>query len=52
MEVVDLEEVRVTAEALEILPFELADRYKVFPLEADDHEVELAVFDPLDHGCD
>ena len=48
MEVVDLEEVRVTAEALEILPFELADRYKVFPLEADDHEVELAVFDPLD----
>ena len=48
MEVVDLEEIRVTAEALEILPFELADRYKVFPLEADDHEVELAVFDPLD----
>jgi type IV pilus assembly protein PilB len=48
MEVVDLEEVRVTAEALEILPFELADRYKVFPLEADDNEVELAVFDPLD----
>ena len=48
MEVVDLEEIRVTAEALETLPFELADRYKVFPLEADDHEVELAVFDPLD----
>lgn len=48
MEVVDLDEIRVTAEALETLPFELADRYKVFPLEADDHEVELAVFDPLD----
>jgi general secretion pathway protein E/type IV pilus assembly protein PilB len=48
MEVVDLADVRVSAEALEILPFELANRYKVFPLEADDNEVELAVCDPLD----
>ena len=48
MEVVDLADVRVSSEALEVLPFELADRYKVFPLEADDNEVELAVCDPLD----
>lgn len=48
MEVVDLSDVRVSNEALEILPFELANRYKVFPLEADDSEVELAVCDPLD----
>jgi type IV pilus assembly protein PilB len=48
MEVVDLADVRVSNEALEILPFELANRYKVFPLEADDNEVELAVCDPLD----
>jgi type IV pilus assembly protein PilB len=48
MEVVDLADVRVSAEALELLPYELASRYKVFPLEADDNEVELAVYDPLD----
>lgn len=48
MEVVNLADVRVSTEALEILPFELANRYKVFPLEADDNEVELAVCDPLD----
>lgn len=48
METVDLSEVRVSSEALEIVPFELANRYKVIPLEADDSEVELAVFDPLD----
>lgn len=48
METVDLSDVRVSSEALEIVPFELANRYKVIPLEADDSEVELAVFDPLD----
>ncbi len=48
MDVVDLADVRVSAEALELLPYELANRYKVFPLEADDNEVELAVCDPLD----
>jgi len=48
MELVDLAEVRASAEALEVLPFELANRYKVFPLEVDDAEVELAVCDPLD----
>jgi general secretion pathway protein E/type IV pilus assembly protein PilB len=48
METVDLADVRVSSEALEVVPFELANRYKVIPLEADDREVELAVFDPLD----
>ena len=48
MEVVDLNDVRVSAEALEVVPFALASRYKVFPLEVDDNEVQLAVSDPLD----
>ncbi len=48
MDVVDLADVRVSNEALETVPFELANRYKVFPLEADNNEVELAVCDPLD----
>ena len=34
METVNLADVRVTAEALEVVPFELANRYKVIPLEA------------------
>lgn len=48
MEVVDLSDVRVSTEALALVPVELARRYKVFPLEGDDNEVELAVSDPLD----
>jgi type IV pilus assembly protein PilB len=48
MEVVHLANVRVSTEALEVVPFELANRYKVFPLEVDDSELELAVCDPLD----
>ena len=48
MVVVDLENLRVSSEALEILPYELANRYKVFPLEVDDNEIVIAVFDPLD----
>jgi type IV pilus assembly protein PilB len=48
MEVVDLSVVRASKLALELVPVELAKRYKVFPLEADDSEVELAVCDPLD----
>ncbi|MEC8220229.1 MAG: GspE/PulE family protein, partial [Verrucomicrobiota bacterium] len=48
METVNLADVRVSAEALEIVPFELANRYKVIPLEVDDSEAELAIFDPLD----
>ncbi|MEC8333415.1 MAG: ATPase, T2SS/T4P/T4SS family [Verrucomicrobiota bacterium] len=48
METVDLADVRVSTEALECVPFELVNRYKVLPLELDDSEVELAVCDPLD----
>lgn len=48
METVDLGDIRVSAEGLKIVPYELANRYKVLPLELDDSEVELAVFDPLD----
>jgi general secretion pathway protein E/type IV pilus assembly protein PilB len=48
METVNLADVRVSAEALEVVPFELANRYKVIPLEVDESEAELAVFDPLD----
>lgn len=48
MELVNLADVRVSTEALEIVPFELANRYKVIPLEADETEVELAIADPLD----
>ncbi|MFP4157595.1 MAG: GspE/PulE family protein [Opitutales bacterium] len=48
MEVVNLEDVRISSEALAAVPYELADRYKVIPLEADENEVELAVADPLD----
>ena len=48
METVNLADVRVSTEALEVVPFELANRYKVIPLEVDDSEAELAVFDPLD----
>ena len=48
MDFVNLADIRVSNEALELLPYDLANRYKVFPLEADDNEVELAVCDPLD----
>ncbi len=48
MDFVDLADIRVSNEALELLPYDLANRYKVFPLEADDNELELAVCDPLD----
>lgn len=48
MDVVDLSDVRISSEALDIVPYELANRYKVVPLEADASEVELAVADPLD----
>ncbi|MGC6423579.1 MAG: GspE/PulE family protein [Lentimonas sp.] len=48
MDVVDLSDVRVTGEALDIVNVQLATRYKVFPLEVDDNEAELAVHDPLD----
>ncbi len=48
MDLVDLKEVRVAEEALELVPVDLANRYKVFPLQCDENEVELAICDPLD----
>ncbi|MEN8662389.1 MAG: GspE/PulE family protein [Lentimonas sp.] len=48
MDVVDLHDVRVSTQALEVVSFDLANRYKVFPLEVDDNEIELVVHDPLD----
>ena len=48
MDVVDLSDVRVSNEALEALPYELANRYKVVPLEANGTDIEIAVADPLD----
>lgn len=48
MEVVDLSDVRISGEALDLLPYELANRYKVVPLEVDGAEVEIAIADPLD----
>jgi general secretion pathway protein E/type IV pilus assembly protein PilB len=48
MDTVDLDDVRVDSQALSIVPLELANRYKVFPLHADDSEVELAICDPFD----
>ncbi|MFW6217652.1 MAG: GspE/PulE family protein [Verrucomicrobiota bacterium] len=48
MDLVDLSEVRVSDEALRVVPYSLANRYKVFPLEVSDSEAEIAICDPLD----
>ena len=48
MDVVDLKEIRVTGQALDVVNVQLATRYKVFPLEVNENEAELAVHDPLD----
>ncbi len=42
-----LEDARVSAETLEMLPPEMAKRYNAFPLEVDDSEMILATADPL-----
>jgi len=47
MAVADLENVRISTETLQVLPFDLANRYKVFPLEVDDNEIVIAIADPL-----
>lgn len=47
-DVVHLQDVSPPAAALEALDGQLVKRYKVFPLELDDYELNLAVFDPLD----
>ena len=48
MEVIDLNGVKVSEESLEVVGYDMANRYKVFPLEADDSSLELAICDPLD----
>ncbi|MGJ8639145.1 MAG: GspE/PulE family protein [Opitutaceae bacterium] len=48
MDIIDLNDVRPTGQALDIVDFPLANRYKVFPIHIDDSEAELAVHDPLD----
>lgn len=48
MDVVDLSDIRVSNEALETLPLDLARRFKVFPLEVDGNEIQIAISDPVD----
>ncbi len=48
METVDLLDVRISAEALEVVSYDLANRYKVIPIDVDHGELVLAVADPLD----
>ena len=48
MDVVDLSGVRASGDALKILSYDLASKYKVFPLEVDETEIQIAVSDPLD----
>lgn len=48
MEVVDLSDVRVSEQALGLVARDVAQRHKVFPLEFDGSELELAISDPLD----
>ncbi|QYY34537.1 ATPase, T2SS/T4P/T4SS family [Ruficoccus sp. ZRK36] len=48
MEVVDLNDIRVSHEALEKVDRQMATRYKVFPIEVDGSQLELATADPLD----
>jgi type IV pilus assembly protein PilB len=48
MDVVDLNDIRVSNEALETLPLELAQRFNAFPLEVDGNEIQIAVSDLID----
>lgn len=48
MDVVDLNDIRVSNEALETLPLDLARRFNAFPLEVDGNEIQIAVSDPID----
>lgn len=47
-ELVRLQNVAPQAAVLEALDAQVVKRYKVFPLEMDDYELHVAVFDPLD----
>lgn len=46
--VANLDGVRISPEALQILPYDLAERYRVFPLEVSDNEIVISIFNPLD----
>lgn len=48
MEVVDLGDIRTSEEALGLVSREMAQRYRIFPLEFDGSELDLAIADPLD----
>ncbi|WP_309399716.1 GspE/PulE family protein [Cerasicoccus maritimus] len=48
METIDLNDIRVSHEALELVSREMAARYHVFPIEVDGNTLELATCDPLD----
>lgn len=48
METVDLSDIRVSHEVLELVSREMAERYRVFPIEFDGNTLELATSDPLD----
>ena len=48
MDVVDLTDVQVDPGAIQLISYDLANKYKVFPIHADETEVQLAICDPLD----
>lgn len=48
METIDLNDIRVSHEALELVSRDMAARYRVFPVEVDGNTLELATCDPLD----
>ncbi|MGE9297377.1 MAG: GspE/PulE family protein [Puniceicoccales bacterium] len=48
METIDLQDIRVSHDALELVQRDMAVRYRVFPVEVDGNTLELATCDPLD----
>ena len=48
MDVMDLTDVRVDPGAIDVVTYDLANKYKVFPVHVDESEVQLAICDPLD----
>ena len=47
MEVANLMDVRPTEDVTKLVTRELADRYKVFPMQLDGNQLDLAISDPL-----
>ncbi|MGB0369704.1 MAG: GspE/PulE family protein [Opitutales bacterium] len=48
MEMVELDDVRLSPECEELVNADMAQKYHVFPLEVDDTSIQIAVADPLD----